>query len=392
MKILAFYLPQYHSIKENDEWWGKNYTEWNSVKRGKKLIEGQYQPRIPLNNNYYNLLDIDVIKWQTKIAKENGIYGFCVYHYWFNGKLLLEKPMEQYLKHKEIDYPFCFCWANEDWSNIWEGNLKNLKILISNTYDDKDDWEKHFFYLLPFFRDKRYIKVENKPLFVIYNPLLIPTMKKIIKCWNKLAVENGFDGLILMYQSGKVIESDDKRKDLFKYGIEYYPGLVGIRNKGKTELKKMSIKHNIATFMRQRLNIKLDRKIKENLQDNTTIKEIEYYDEIWDQIISYRYVENNIIPGAFVDWDNTPRRGYAGKVILGSNPELFEKYFEKQLINAKDVYKKDLMFIFAWNEWSEGGYLEPDEKYGFGYLNAIRNVLLRHKEFPNWENKFEIEK
>ena len=177
MKVIAFYLPQFHEIAENNEWWGEGFTEWVNVKNAKPLTKNHNQPHVPLNNNYYNLLNDDVKKWQIDLAKEYGIYGFCMYHYWFNGHLLLEKPVEQFLKNKELDFPFCLCWANENWTNVWaaEGN----KILISQTYGDQEEWERHFEYFLPFFKDNRYIKEDGCPLLVIYKPDIMENMNEI---------------------------------------------------------------------------------------------------------------------------------------------------------------------------------------------------------------------
>ena len=391
MNILAFYLPQYHAIPENDAWWGNNYTEWDSLRRGEELTVGQYQPRVPLNHNYYNLLDVKVMKWQADLAKRAGIYGFCVYHYWFNGKLLLEKPMENLLDHKEIDFPFCFCWANEDWSNIWEGDLDTIRILISNKYDNRDDWRKHFEYLLPFFRDDRYIKEDNKPVLVIYNPLLIAQIDEIIDCWNNMAIEVGFSGIIFMYQSASTLMSDDKRKHLFDYGIEYYPSLADYTRKEKRWLKRNLVIHNIGTFIRQNTGLQLNRRMKENLNGKKQIKQIEAYDEVWELILSRDIDRNDVIPGAFVDWDNTPRRKYAGKVIIGASPDKFRNYLTQQIIRAEEVYHKNLMFIFAWNEWSEGGYLEPDEKYGYAYLDAVHDSLQSLNALPEYGKAFSIE-
>lgn len=157
MKVIAFYLPQFHETPENNEWWGQGFTEWNNMKAAKPLFEGHNQPRIPLNNNYYNLLDEKTLEWQTKIAREHGVYGFCCYHYWFGSKMLLEKPMEIYLKDKNCDLPFCFCWANETWTNAWAAETESdRKTLIKQEYGDKEEWERHFQYLLPFFKDERY--------------------------------------------------------------------------------------------------------------------------------------------------------------------------------------------------------------------------------------------
>lgn len=151
MKVIAFYLPQFHEIPENNEWWGKGFTEWVNVKKAKPLYRGQNQPRVPLQRNYYNLEDVSVQEWQVELAKKYGVYGFCMYHYWFNGHLLLEKPVEQYLKNNKLDLPFCLCWANENWTNVWAAG--GNKILISQTYGDKNEWKKHFDYFLPFFKD-----------------------------------------------------------------------------------------------------------------------------------------------------------------------------------------------------------------------------------------------
>ena len=164
MKIIALYLPQFHEIPENNEWWGKGFTEWTNVKTAKPSFKGQYQPRIPLNNNYYNLTDVRAQEWQAKLAKEYGIYGFCYYHYWFEGKMLLEKPAEIMLKNLSVDMPFCFCWANHTWLRAWAD--KSNRTLIKQTYGTEEDWINHFNYLLPFFKDERYIKEDGKPIMV----------------------------------------------------------------------------------------------------------------------------------------------------------------------------------------------------------------------------------
>ena len=224
MKIIAFYLPQFHSFKENDEWWGKGFTEWTNVKNAKPLFKGHYQPRIPLNKNYYNLTNVDTLKWQADIAKKYGIYGFCYYHYWFDGHMLMEKPMELMLANEEVDLPFCICWANENWTKAWAQHSK--KVLISQTYGDRSDWEKHFYYLLPFFMDKRYIYKDEMPIFVIYRPELIPTLRPMLEFWDKLAKENGLKGIIYMYQQHNYDHQTADTGDLFSYAIEYEPGRV----------------------------------------------------------------------------------------------------------------------------------------------------------------------
>lgn len=393
MKVIAYYLPQYHEIKENNEWWGKGYTEWDSVKRGRVLTNNQYQPRIPLNNNYYDLSDLNVMRWQVELAKRYGIYGFCVYHYWFNGKLLLEKPMENYLK-SDISFPFFFCWANENWTNIWEGNLKEIKTLIAHNYENKKDWKKHFEYFLPFFKDDRYIKENNKPLLSIYDPVLCKhhTLSKMMKYWNDLAIENGFNGICYLFQSSRSYTlMGEKDRKMFDYEIEYQPGLIDkLKDKRVTRIKNFWL-NRVSSFLRK-INVSiLDKKVDCEAGDYD-VKIKEDYDCVWKEILSIQPRGNKTLPGAFVDWDNTPRRMKQGKVILGSSPEKFHSYFLQQVGRAAKVYNKDLIFIFAWNEWSEGGYLEPDERYGTKYLEAIKSVLEATNELPKQNEAFFVER
>lgn len=390
MKVIALYLPQYHEIPENNLWWGKGYTEWTSVQRGKVLLEGQYQPRIPLNNNYYNLLDIDVMKWQVELAKKHGVYGFCFYHYWFNGKLLLEKPLEQFLEHKEIDFPYYLCWANETWTTIWEGE-ENPRVLAENDYSVKSDVDDHFYYWLKYFKDSRYMKEENRPILSIYNPIAIPyrNLKYMINRWNELAKKEGFAGIKFIYLCAEsMCFMEDKYKALFDYGVEYEPSYVQhLDDDIERERKRYKKEHTLKLVKKYCPNLfKIKKAFKKKqivVQPATEkkVKIIRDYDEEWKKVLEIEHHDAfKYVPGGFVDWDNTPRRGYGGKVILGATPLKFEQYFEKLVVKARDYYKTDTIVLFAWNEWSEGGYLEPDEKWNYGYLEAIRNVLIRQNE------------
>lgn len=372
MKTLALYLPQFHTIPENDEWWGEGFTEWVNMKKAKPLYEGHYQPRIPLNNNYYDLSDVNVMKWQTEIAKKYGIYGFCVYHYWFHGHKLLEKPMEQYLENKDIDFPFCFCWANEHWTNAWVSGEN--KILIEQDFKDKKDWKTHFEYFLPFFKDKRYIKEDNKPFLVIYLPSIIEPLEEMLEYWNQLAIDNGFDGMKYAYQHYMYYLDATKNKKCFDYGIEFEPNLSMNEIKSKSKAKLELLKIKLSVFLQTKLHIYFKLRHKEVTKVS--------YDEIWNNILRRSPKDKNMIPGAFVDWDNTPRKGVRGSALIGATPEKFEYYFDKYLEKIKTNYSTDKIIMFAWNEWAEGGYLEPDEKNGFGYLEAISRVLKKHNEFP----------
>lgn len=387
MKIIALYLPQFHQIPENDLWWGTGYTEWTSCKKGEVFVDGQYQPRIPKDNNYYDLTDIEVMKWQIDMAKKNGIYGFCFYHYWFNGHQLLEKPLNQYLEHQEIDFPYYFCWANERWTRVWEGE-NHPKVLIEQEYDDKEDVDKHFKYWLPFFKDERYMKENGKPILSIYNPIAIPPkwLKYMINRWNFLAKKEGFPGISFIYLCAEsMCYMGEEHRKYFDYGVEYEPSYVqhleDDPEKGRKRYrndyyihaltKRFPFLHTISAKFRR-----IPRK-----EEINGVKTLRDYDNDWEKILSIKHDDySKYIPGGFVDWDNTPRRGKSGKLILGATPEKFEKYFERLIIRTREVYKKDTIVLFAWNEWSEGGYLEPDEKYGDAYLNAIKQALINTKE------------
>jgi len=375
MKVIAFYLPQFHEIEENNEWWGNGFTEWTNVKSAKALFEGHEQPVIPLNENYYNLLDDNVMKWQIDLAKKYGVYGFCFYHYWFDGHMLLQKPMENMLKNPELNIPYCICWANENWTNAWKAD-GNIKTLIQQTYGKKDEWERHFNYLLQFFRDPNYILEDNKPFFVIYRPEIIPCLNEMLDYWNELAIKNGFSGMTFAYQqlSYHILEGRDESR--FKYNIEYQPGFARYdlqmnqnNTTGKVAFKVRNNIRKMVSVFDKIFNVNISARLTKNSL------QMEDYETLCNEIIGRKPDSEKAIPGMFVGWDNTPRRGKKGRVCLGSTPKKFAHYMKLQVENAKNNYKKDMIFIFAWNEWAEGGYLEPDEKNKYGYLEGIRDAL-----------------
>lgn len=372
MKIIPLYLPQFHTIPENDEWWGKGFTEWVNVRDAKPLFEGHNQPRVPLNNNYYDLSDIETLKWQCRIAKEYGIYGFCMYHYWFNGHLLLEKPMEMLLAHPEIDIKYCISWANHDWTDAWKASNRQPKVLIAHNFDDEKDWVDHFNYLLPFFKDPRYMTENNKPLIVIYIPNIIRKLKKMLDVWSQMARDNGFDGLTFIYQSAASSFDNSWDHSLFDYGVEMNPGYVGLANRQKNSSffpKLMKYSHEIKRFLHIRRSLLPQKKITEVSKAD--------YDYTWQRILELRPLSNapKMIPCAFTDWDNTPRHKERGYLFQGVSPDKFKSYFKQLIDNTKNFYDTDMIFVFAWNEWAEGGYLEPDEKNGFAFLEAIKECL-----------------
>lgn len=390
MKIITFYLPQFHTFPENDMWWGKGFTEWTNTKKAMPLFEGHYQPHTPLHEDYYDLANPDVMINQIKTAKKYGIYGFCFYHYWFkDGKKLMEKPVEMFLKNKNMDMNFCLCWANEHWTRAWDGG--NKQVIMEQEYGKKEDWEKHFNYMLPFFKDRRYILEDGKPMLLIYKPEDIPNFDEMVSTWKKLAKDNGLKGLFVMAQGSNYCmthhtQEMDPKLDAC---IMYEPGYTyaSIKKENKKNFLKYILEYRKFTFhyILPLAKSYLCRKLKIRPKKPTDIMD---FSVIWETILSVK-IPKNYYPGAFANWDNTARRGIYARIIQGTNPKIFEKYFTKQLIRAREEYKKNYLFFTAWNEWAEGSHLEPDEKYGYGYLEAVSKALRETKEWPE-ELKGEI--
>lgn len=375
MRPIAFYLPQFHAIPENDEWWGEGFTEWTNMKAATPLFDGHLQPRIPLDNNYYNLLDEKTMEWQVELAKKYGLYGFCFYHYWFNGHMLLEKPMEMMLNNPNINFPYMICWANEPWTNAWKAD-GNEKTLIAQHYGREKEWKQHFEYLLQFFKDKNYIVENNKPMLLIYRPEIIECLNEMLDYWNELAIEVGFSGIDFAYQQVSYYLLDNKDESRFKYRVEYQPGYA------RYDVQKQSagLSQYLLPIKTKIRNIVygFDKKAKTNLSSKLTRQKLSFedYDELCQSIINRKADDEKSVAGMFVDWDNTPRRGDRGRVCLGSTPEKFQHYMTEQIKNVNENYQNDMLFIFAWNEWAEGGYLEPDERNKYGYLEALKAALI----------------
>lgn len=369
IKLLAFYLPQFHEIQENNNWWGKGFTEWVNVKNAQPLFDGHEQPKVPIGKGYYDLTDVNVMRWQAQIAKEHGLYGFCFYHYWFSKKPLLEKPLLNWLNAKDINYPYCFCWANESWTNGWA--QADASIIMEQKYGNAKEWKRHFDFLLPFFKDKRYIKENNMPLIVIYRPYLCSCMIEMLEYWKKLAMENGFSGLKVASQR---FENANKYKEIYdycNYHIEYQPGMARNQSVQKTVSQKIRISIHDMILKYFNKDISFHQKVSGPVKVS--------YDDIWNKIILSAPSSDKAIAGAFVNWDNTPRHGRRGSIFTGVTPEKFEKYLGLQIQHVRESYNNNFLFIFAWNEWGEGGYLEPDKKNGMEYLNALKRAIENNK-------------
>lgn len=370
IKVIPVYLPQFHRIPENDKWWGEGFTEWVNVKNARPLFDGHYQPRVPLNHNYYDLSDLETLRWQCRIAKKHGIYGFAMYHYWFNGHLLLEKPMEMLRDNKDIDINYCISWANHDWNDSWKASAGSVRTLIAHDFDDEDDWVNHFNYMLSFFKDPRYIKEEGMPLLIIYVPQLIKKINKMLDLWTEMARKAGFPGIKYVYQSVTACMDYSWDRSRFSYGIQFHPGYVQYMT---GNLWKRLWFSSVVKYSRR---IKFILGIKRGLapQERKQVKKVDY-DSDWKKILDLKPENESMLPSAVVDWDNTPRKKEAGWCYTGQSAEKFKYYFSQLVDKAKRDYHTDKIFVFAWNEWAEGGYLEPDEKNGYAYLEAIRDCI-----------------
>lgn len=373
-KVVAMYLPQYHEIPENNEFWGQGFTDWVSVRKAEPLFNKHVQPKVPLRRNYYDLSKVEILRWQAKVAKEYGVYGFCFYHYWFeNSKTVLETPARNLLEHRDIDVSFCFAWDNTSWvrswskfdGNAWAPKYENREVddlgreyLLKLDYGQEEEWERHFEFLLPYFKDDRYIKKDGKPVFIFFSTFGKEQLVEMEKCWRKLAINHGFPGIYLISRCDPII-----RKKLMDAEFMYQPITSGWQRK-QAMFKYIHKIFNVKSLKQQPI--------------------IQHYDKVWKHILfdARRYRKNNVYVGGFVNYDDTPRRGVSGRVIIGGTPEKFKYYFNK-LYDICSRSGKDFLFITAWNEWGEGAYLEPDEDSQYGYLDAIYQVLKRKNGLPD---------
>jgi lipopolysaccharide biosynthesis protein len=352
IRPIAIYLPQFHPITENDNWWGEGFTEWTNVTKARPLFKAHYQPHLPAGLGFYDLRAIEAIEEQAKLAKENGIYGFSFYHYWFHGKRLLHEPIDIILKTKRPDFPFLLFWANESWSRRWLGEEKD--ILIKQDYSEEDD-RAHMEWLCDkVFSDPRYIRVDDKPVFVIYRPNDLPDADRTVKLFREIAVRKGFKGLYLVGNNAH----SPKNLGSFDIILNFEPQL-GILEKAFED--KWSFDRWRNNYFKFRIN-------------NGTLKVYDYTEV--KQKMKSRKLPEKFLPCPFVGWDNTARRGDKGIMIVNADPKVFEESLEwsKQIVN-KLPEEERLIFINAWNEWAEGNHLEPCIKYGSQFLNSVKKIF-----------------
>ena len=359
-RVIAIYLPQYYPIPENDDTWGKGFTEWANVTKAKPLFKGHYQPRLPADLGFYDLRVPEVRIAQADMARDAGVEGFMYWHYWFgNGKRLLERPFNEVLSSGSPDFPFCLGWANHSWTTkTWTtmSQFQNNKMIAEQLYPGEQDYINHFNEMLPAFKDSRYITVNDEPIFLIYDPLAIPNASRFIKLWKDLAIINGLKGIHFIGLSSGRIENNDKIIDIGFDAI--VPGsLWHAESKTKGKFRKL-FEHKI----REKFNF-------------MPLDKYNYKDIINHIVTKYDYLDN-AYPCAVPQWDRSPRSGSRAVIYHGSTPDLFKKHLSdvfKAVANKPD--EKKLVFLRSWNEWGEGNYVEPDTKYGRAYLDVLKEAL-----------------
>lgn len=349
VKAIAFYLPQFHPIPENDRWWGEGFTEWRNVKRAVPQFIGHRQPRRPADLGFYDLRDTDVMRRQIDMAKAHGLHGFCFHHYWFGGKRLLERPVDQFLADATLEMPFCLCWANENWTRRWDG--ADHEILIAQDHSAEDDLA--FLHdLARYLRDPRYIRVDGKPLVIVYRPGLLPAPAETAARWRAEAQRLGFPGLFLV--ASNAFGFADHRSIGFDALVEFPP-------------------HARAVPI---------------VNESLHFYNADYAGMVHDyaDIVAAKGGEGAggafVIPGVMPGWDNEARRPGRGKVFHGATPELFERWLEAGFARASENAPAGRRFVFinAWNEWAEAAYLEPDLDYGYAFLNALARCVRAQAE------------
>lgn len=355
-RVIAFYLPQFHPIPENNEWWGKGFTEWTNVGKAKPLFPGHKQPKVPTDLGYYDLRLPEVYDEQTKLAKEAGVEGFCFWHYYFgNGKQLLEKPLQRIIKDSKIDFPFCLGWANESWEKkLWNKDSSGNMTLIEQRYDGEEDYKQHFETIKPILQDTRYIKVDGKYLFLIYRPDKFADCKNFIAYWRKLAKEKCNADFHFVAHSAENIADFSK---YFEMGFDaVYSNRVQAGAKGLQKNIFNTAKYALCKLF--------------------GLPRLVNFKEIARKAVNDVDKSEQIYPGIICGWDHTPRSGKKGYCYYNFSIPLFELHLKSifDLVkNKSDEHK--IVFLKSWNEWGEGNFMEPDMEFGCEKILALKNII-----------------
>ncbi len=353
-RLIAFYLPQFHPIPENDEWWGKGFTEWTNVAKAKPLFRGHYQPHVPADLGFYDLRVAETRAEQADMARAYDIEAFCYYHYWFGGKQLLERPFNEVLRSGEPEFPFCLCWANQTWTGIWHGSPD--KVLIEQTYPGEDDHRAHFNELLPAFLDRRYVTVDGKPLFLIYRPNEIPDVRRTMDFWRSMAVKAGLKGLhfiaVLHHKNTWIPEHYGFDACVRSYLSPRKERWISWRHPVRKLLRVFQLKNGRPT--------------------------VYSYEKTLMEVFPNKTSNVEDYPCLLPNWDNTPRSGAEGVVLHNSTPELFRLQVKKALELTEGMpIEHRIIFVKSWNEWAEGNHIEPDMRFGKGYLEVLREEMAK---------------
>jgi len=349
-RAIAFYLPQFHPIRENNEWWGAGFTEWTNVAKARPLFRGHIQPHIPADLGFYDLRLPESREAQADLAKRYGVEAFCYWHYWFGGRRILQRPFDEVLTSGKPDHKFCVGWANQSWSGIWDGAPN--RVLLEQTYPGSEDDKRHFNHLLPAFEDGRYLRVDGKPLFYVFRPEQLPDARAFCDRWRKMSESAGLKGIYLVAEMsalwGGEATCDAPEQMGFDAGVYM-----------RLPFLKTAQSHRWVLWRRRYLR----------------------WPEVWDYAKEplnppEKYVRPDIFPCVYPNWDNTPRSGRRGLVVRGSHPELFRVQVRHAVDRLKGLPAENrLLFIKSWNEWAEGNYLEPDTVHGHGYLSVLHDEL-----------------
>ncbi len=353
-KLIAFYLPQYHLFEENEKWHGKGFTEWTNVTKALPHFVGHYQPQLPIDVGFYDLSNIEVMKRQVDLAKLYGVYGFCFHYYWFSGKKLMEKPIYNWLKNKDIDFPFCLCWANENWSKLWDGG--DREVLMKQELKDGDD-EKFAEDIIPFFKDNRYIRINGAPVLVVYRASLFNNERfcGFVNKLKEICKKNGIDDVYICLTNSFSFNENPKIWNANAV-VEFPPHMV------------------IAPLVEKEMFFNASR---------LNVYDFSYYIK---QNKHLYQTDFTLYKTVFPRWDNTARKGFSGgSVFEGCTPFVYQKWLEDCIKYTQKEHGKNEQFVFinAWNEWAEGAHLEPDRYYGYAYLDATKKALYNTRQIKD---------
>lgn len=355
IRAIAIHLPQFHPIPENDRWWGEGFTEWTNVAKAKPLFKDHYQPHLPADVGFYDLRLEETREYQAHLANEYGIDGFCFYHYWFNGKRVLQRPLDDMISSGKPVFPFMLCWANENWTRRWDG--KDHEVLLRQEYSTEDDAHHMKFLCEHFFSDSRYIRVQDKPFFVVYRPTLNPQMKETLETWRNVARQMGLGELYLGYMRTKEATVELENSG-FDCAIDFQPDFRDLTPR---------IREHIWNRTLHKFRLRKSPLIENRVFD---------YEAYAKKMMEERKIHPQVFPGITPMWDNTARRKTGATILKGSNPGLYKKWLTHIVSEYKRVDADDkFVFLNAWNEWAEGNHLEPCHRWGRQYLQATKDAL-----------------